>query len=177
MHVIPIRRAPGNYFLAHNATITGDVSIGELSSVWFNAVIRADVAPITIGRRVNVQDAVVIHCDADAPNVIEDEVTIGHRAIVHGVHVGTRTLIGMGAILLSGTRIGNECIIGAGSVVPPNTIVPDRSVVMGIPGKVVRPMRDADLEHVRWLAERYVELAEGYLRGDFMLSRDDQSQR
>ena len=81
-------RTPGNWFLADNATICGDVTIGELSSFWFNAVVRGDVAPITIGRRVNVQDAAVIHCDTGVPNVIEDDVTIGHGAIVHGMFVG-----------------------------------------------------------------------------------------
>src|SRR5438552_4895443 len=100
-------RTPGNVFLAHNATVTGEVRIGELSSFWFNAVVRGDVAPVTIGRRTNVQDGVVVHCDTDVPNVIEDDVTIGHGAIVHGTFVGRGGLIGMGAVVLSRTRIGN----------------------------------------------------------------------
>src|SRR5439155_24365928 len=97
--------SPGGYFVAHNATIVGDVLVGELSSFWFNAVVRGDVAPVTIGGRVNVQDAAVIHCDSGVPNVIEDDVTIGHGAIVHGMLVGAGSLIGMGATLLSRTKI------------------------------------------------------------------------
>jgi carbonic anhydrase/acetyltransferase-like protein (isoleucine patch superfamily) len=156
-------RTPGNYFLSHNCTLTGELTIGELSSFWFNAVVRGDVAPITIGRRVNVQDGVVIHCDTGVPNVIEDDVTIGHRACVHGTFVGAGSLIGIGAILLSRTRIGRECLIAAGAVVRPDMVVPDRSVVMGVPGKIVRPVNDQDLEYMRWLTPHYVELAEKHL--------------
>jgi carbonic anhydrase/acetyltransferase-like protein (isoleucine patch superfamily) len=158
--------SPGGYFVAHNATIVGEVSVGELSSFWFNAVVRGDVAPVTIGRRVNVQDGVVVHCDTDVPNVIEDDVTIGHGAIVHGMLVGRGTLIGMGSTLLSRTKIGRECLVAAGAVVPPGLEVPDRMLVMGVPGKVVRPVGEKDLEYMRWLTQHYVELAEEYIRGD-----------
>src|SRR3954468_8622453 len=133
-------RTPGNWFLADNATVVGDVTVGELSSFWFNAVVRGDVAPIVIGRRVNVQDGTVIHCDSGVPNVIQDDVTIGHRAIVHGAFVGQGTLVGMGAILLGRTRIGRECLVAAGAVVPPGLVVPDRMLVIGVPGKVARPL-------------------------------------
>ncbi len=101
-------RTRDGYCLAHNSTITGDVSIGESASFWFNAVVRGDVAPVTIGRRVNVQDGAVIHCDTGIENVIEEDVTIGHRAIVHGAFVGRGSLIGMGAVLLGETRVGSE---------------------------------------------------------------------
>src|SRR5947207_3129045 len=141
-------RTPSDVFLAHNATVVGDVTVGELSSFWFNAVVRGDVAPVTIGRRVNVQDAAVIHCDTDVPNVIEDDVTIGHGAIVHGMFVGRGSLIGMGATLLGRTKIGRECLIGAGAVVPPALEVPDRMLVMGVPGKVVRPVGEQDLKYM-----------------------------
>jgi carbonic anhydrase/acetyltransferase-like protein (isoleucine patch superfamily) len=137
-----------------------------LSSFWFNAVVRGDVAPITIGRRVNVQDGAVIHCDSGVPNIIEDDVTIGHRAIVHGAHVGQGSLVGMGAILLSQTRIGRECLIGAGAVVPPGLVVPDRTVVIGVPGKIARPLRDKELNYLRWLTGHYVALAERYASGE-----------
>src|SRR5215207_10965355 len=106
---------PGGYFVAHNATIVGEVAIGELSSFWFNAGVRGDVAPVTIGRRVNVQDGVVIHCDSNVPNVIEDDVTIGHGAIVHGTFVGRGSLIGMGAKVLGRTKIGRGCLVAAGA--------------------------------------------------------------
>jgi carbonic anhydrase/acetyltransferase-like protein (isoleucine patch superfamily) len=159
-------RTPGNYFLAHNSTVVGDVTIGELASFWFNAVVRGDVAPVTIGRRVNVQDGVVIHCDTGVPNVIEEDVTIGHRAVVHGTHVGKGSLIGIGAILLSRTRVGSECLIAAGAVVPPGLEVPDRMVVMGVPGKIVRPVKEEELRYMRWLTPHYVELAEDQVKSE-----------
>jgi len=160
-------QAPGNYFVAHNATIVGEVAVGELSSFWFNAVVRGDVAPVTIGRRVNVQDGVVVHCDTDVPNVIEDDVTIGHGAIVHGTFVGKGSLIGMGSTVLSRTKIGRECLVAAGAVVPPGLNVPDGMLVMGVPGKIVRPVTDRDLEYMRWLTSHYVELAQRYVKGAF----------
>jgi carbonic anhydrase/acetyltransferase-like protein (isoleucine patch superfamily) len=160
-------KTPGNYFLAHNATVVGDVAVGELCSFWFNAVVRGDVAPVTIGKRVNVQDSAVVHCDTDVPNVIEDDVVIGHGAIVHGKFVGRGSLIGMGATLLSQTRVGRECLIAAGCVVPPCLEVPDRMLVMGVPGKVVRPISEKDLAYMRWLTTHYVELAEKYVAGEF----------
>jgi carbonic anhydrase/acetyltransferase-like protein (isoleucine patch superfamily) len=155
-----------NYFKAHTSTITGDVTIGELCSFWFNAVVRGDVAPITIGRRTNVQDGAVIHCDTGVPNVIGEEVVIGHGAIVHGARVGDRCLIGMGATLLSQTRLGNECFVAAGAVVPPGLEVPDRMMVMGVPGKIVRPVKEKELEYMRWLVPHYIELAQKYARGE-----------
>jgi len=161
------RKFPDGSFRAHNATIVGDVKVGEQSSFWFNAVVRGDVAPVVIGRRTNVQDNAVIHCDTDVPNVIGDEVVIGHGAIVHGKAVGSGSLIGMGATLLSRTVIGQECLIAAGAVVAPDLVVPDRMVVMGVPGKIVRPINDADLQYMRWLRGHYVELAEKYIRGEF----------
>src|SRR3954454_2979078 len=151
-------KTPGGYFVAHNATIVGDVTIGELSSFWFNAVVRGDVAPVTIGRRVNVQDGVVVHCDTDVPNVIEDDVTIGHGAIVHGTFVGRGSLIGMGAKLLGRTRIGRDCLVAAGAVVSPGTEVPDGMVVMGVPGRIVRPVKAEELKYMRWLVPHYVEV-------------------
>ena len=157
---------PGGYFVAHNATIVGEVTVGELASFWFNAVVRGDVAPVTIGKRVNVQDGVVVHCDSGVPNVIEDDVTIGHGAIVHGMFVGRGSLVGMGATLLGRTRIGSECLVGAGSVVPPGLEVPDRMLVMGVPGKIVRPLREQDFQYMRWLTNHYVELARRYVKGD-----------
>jgi len=159
-------RSSGGYLKAHNATLTGDLTIGEDASFWFNAVVRGDVAPITIGARTNVQDGVVIHCDTDVPNVIGDNVTIGHNAIVHGATVGNGTIIGMGATVLSQTKIGEECFIAAGAVVPPGLVVPDRMMVMGVPGKIVRPVKEKELEYMRWLTGHYVELAQKYARGE-----------
>jgi carbonic anhydrase/acetyltransferase-like protein (isoleucine patch superfamily) len=166
------RKTAAGFYVAHNATITGDVTIGPQSSFWFNTVVRGDVAPVTIGARVNAQDAVVIHCDNGIPNVIEDDVSIGHGAIVHGKFVGRGTLIGMAATLLSRTQVGRGCLVGAGAVLPPGMIVPDRSVVMGVPGKVVRQVTEKDLEYLRWLPGQYIGLSERYLRGEVIeLSR------
>jgi carbonic anhydrase/acetyltransferase-like protein (isoleucine patch superfamily) len=165
-------RTSTNYFLAHNCTISGDVRIAELASFWFNAVVRGDVAAVSIGRRSNVQDGAVVHCDSGVPNVIEDDVVIGHRAVVHGQFVGRGSLIGMGAVLLSRTRIGSECLVAAGAVVPPDLVVPDRMVVMGVPGKVVRSIKDDELEYMRWLVPHYVELAEKYAAGEFERGAD-----
>jgi carbonic anhydrase/acetyltransferase-like protein (isoleucine patch superfamily) len=160
-------RHPDGSFRAHNATVVGDVTAGELSSFWFSAVVRGDVAPVTIGRRTNVQDCAVVHCDTDVPNMIGEDVVIGHGAIVHGKGVGDGSLIGMGATVLSRSVIGRECLIAAGAVVPPDLLVPDRMVVMGVPGKIVRPVNEKDLEYMRWLRGHYVELAERYVRGEF----------
>lgn len=166
-HPAPLfSEAPGGYFVAHNATITGEVAIGALSSFWFASVVRGDVAPVTIGRRVNVQDGVVVHCDSGVPNVIGDDVTIGHRAVVHGASVGTGSLIGMGAVLLGRTRVGRNCLVGAGTVVPPGMEVPDGMLVMGVPGKVVRPVREQEFEYMRHLVGHYVELARRYVKGE-----------
>lgn len=158
---------PEGAFVAYNATVSADVELGPESSVWFGAVVRGDVAPVRIGRRVNIQDGAVIHCDTGFANTIEDDVSIGHRAVVHGERVGRGTLIGMGAVLLGHTKIGAECLIGAGAVVPPGLEVPDRMVVVGVPGKIIRPVTDMDLKYLRWLPERYVDLVGKYLAGEF----------
>ena len=161
------KQTSSKVFIAHNATVVGDVTAGEQTSFWFNTVVRGDVAPVTIGRRVNVQDLAVIHCDTGVPNVIEDDVTIGHGAIVHGMFVGSGSLIGMGAKVLGRTKIGRECLIAAGAVVPPGLEVPDGMVVMGVPGKIVRPVKDQELKYMRWLSGHYVKLAERYAAGEF----------
>lgn len=167
-------RTPGNWFLADNATVCGDVTVGELSSFWFTAVARGDVAPIVVGRRVNVQDGAVIHCDSGVPNVIGDDVTIGHRAVVHGASVGAGTLVGMGAVVLGRTTIGQECLVAAGAVVPPGMAVPDRTLVAGVPGKIVRPVGNNDLAYMRWLTAHYVELAGRYAVEDDVRPRGDE---
>jgi len=158
---------PGNFFIGPNAYLTGEVEIGEECSFWFGAVIRGDVAPVKLGKRVNVQDNAVIHCDSGVANVIGDDVTIGHSAVVHGESVGRGTLIGMRATVLGRVKIGQECLIAAGAVVSPGMEVPDRMVVMGVPGKIVRPVREEELKYMRWLTEHYVELARKYATEGF----------
>jgi carbonic anhydrase/acetyltransferase-like protein (isoleucine patch superfamily) len=163
-----IARTRANFYLANNATIVGEVTIGAESSVWFNVVMRGDVAPIRIGQRVNVQDATIIHVDTGVPNVIEDDVSIGHRAIVHGKRIGRGSLIGMGAIVLSGSTIGEDCLIAAGAVVSPNANIPDRSVVMGVPGKVVRQVTEKDLAYMQMISGAYLDLAVKHAEGKFL---------
>lgn len=165
--MIRFARHPAGFFVAPGAVASGEVTLGAGSSLWFGAVVRGDVAPVRIGARVNVQDHAVVHCDSGVPNDIADDVTIGHGAIVHGQSVGRGALIGMRATLLSRTRIGQECLVAAGAVVPPGLEVPDRMVVMGVPGKIVRPVREEELAYMRWLTSHYVELAERYARDGF----------
>jgi len=149
-------------FVAPGAIITGQVQIGAQSSVWFNAVIRADTAPVVIGERTNVQDGVVIHVDAGAPCIIGHGVTIGHRAVVHGALVEDDVLIGIGAIVLSGAKIGRESILGAGTLVTGGTVVPPRSLVLGLPGRVVRSLTDEEVASIKSGAARYVQYSAQY---------------
>jgi carbonic anhydrase/acetyltransferase-like protein (isoleucine patch superfamily) len=147
------------HWQATDSSISGEVEIGEDCSFWFQTVVRGDVAPIRIGRRVNVQEHCVLHCDSGKPMEIEDDVTIGHGAVVHGKKVGRGTLIGMKAVILGECVIGAECIVGAGAVLRPGTVVPDRTVVMGVPAKVVRDVREEELAWIRKNCEHYVQLA------------------
>ena len=118
-------------FIAENATVIGDVEIGAHSSIWYNAVLRADNNHIRIGKRVNIQEGAIVHEDMDCPVEIGDDVTIGHGAIVHGCRIGSNVLIGMGAILLSGCVIGDNCMVAAGALVTGKTVLPDNSIIMG----------------------------------------------
>jgi carbonic anhydrase/acetyltransferase-like protein (isoleucine patch superfamily) len=160
-------RQLGDVYLACSAVVTGDVRLGAGVNVWFGAVVRGDVAPITLGDRVNLQDGVIVHCDAGFPQVVEPGVVVGHAAVLHGVRVGAGTLVGIGARLLTGSDIGEECLIAAGAVVPPGMRVPPRSVVMGLPGKVVRAVTAEEVAHTRVICGRYQEMARRYAGGEF----------
>ncbi len=162
-------KTASGWYRSHTCVATGDVVIAPRASLWFGAVVRGDVARVSIGSQTNVQDHAVVHCDTDVDNIIEDDVVIGHGAIVHGMRVGKGTLVGMGATLLSRTQIGKQCLIAAGAVVPPDLIVPDRMCVMGVPGKIVRPVKDEELKYMDWLVNHYCELAERYVRGEIGL--------
>jgi len=157
------RAVEGGAFLASNAIVTGDVTLGEDAGVWFGCVLRGDDAPLTIGRRTNVQDLTMIHADTGVPNVIGEECTIGHRVVLHGARIGDRCLIGMGAILLGGSVIGDESLIAAGAVVKEGFVVPPRSLVVGLPGKVIRTLSDADVAAIRASADGYVNKIRLYL--------------
>jgi len=147
------------HWQATDAVICGDVSIGEECSFWFQTVARGDVAPIRIGKRVNIQEHSVLHCDSGKPLEIGDDVTIGHGAIVHGTRVGNRVLIGMKAVILGDCVVGDDCVIAAGAVLSPGTVVPDGHVAMGIPAKVVRPVRDSERAFILQNSTHYVGLA------------------
>jgi len=150
-------------FVAGNATIIGDVVIGAESSVWFNATVRGDVNFIRVGARTNIQDAVVVHVTKDFySTTIEDEVTIGHSATIHGCHIERGCLIGIGAIILDGARIGHHSIIAAGALVTPRTIVPPHSMVMGSPAKVKRELTDEELASLERYWRNYVEYTKEY---------------
>lgn len=164
-----IIRSNLGFYHADNAIIAGDVRIGEDSSAWFGTIIRGDVAPIRIGARVNIQDGTILHCDSGRELVIEDGVSIGHAAVVHCVRVGQGTLIAMGARVLGRVEIGRECIIAAGAVVPEGMIIPDRSVVMGVPGRIRREVTEKELEYIRWISPHYVKLAQRWAAGEIAL--------
>ena len=151
-------------FVAENATLIGDVTIGPDSSVWFGAVIRGDCSPITVGSGTNIQDNAVLHTEFGHPLTIGDNVTIGHGAIVHCASVGSNTLIGMGAILLDGAVIGDHCIIGAGAVVKENGVVSSGTMMVGIPAKCVRELGPEQLALLD-AAPPYVALSKAYLEG------------
>lgn len=157
------RAVEGGAFVASNAIVTGDVTLGEDVGVWFGCVLRGDDAALTIGRRTNVQDLTMIHADTGVPNVIGEDCTIGHRVVLHGARVGDRCLIGMGAILLGGSVIGDESLIAAGAVVKEGFVVPPRSLVVGLPGKVIRTLTDADVAAIRASADGYVNKIRLYL--------------
>lgn len=152
-------------YLADTARVTGDVTMGDNVSLWYGAVIRGDVAPITIGARTNVQDNAVIHCDHGHANRIGSDVTIGHGAICHGVCIGNGALIGMGATLLGGSKVGEGAIVAAGALLAEGKEVPDGHVAMGVPAKVVRETNDREKAYIAKLPPRYVEEAELYAEG------------
>ena len=154
-------------FIAEGAVVIGDVVLGAGSSVWFNAVLRSDNNFIRIGRNSNIQDGVFIHEDQDNPVIIGDNVTVGHKAMLHGCTIGDNSLIGMGAILLNGCAIGRNCVVAAGALITGGTIVPDNSVIMGAPAKTVKPISDALLKEIGYDAAEYAQRAVEYKQGDY----------
>jgi carbonic anhydrase/acetyltransferase-like protein (isoleucine patch superfamily) len=153
-------------FIDDSAQVIGDVEIGEESSVWMCVVVRGDVNTIRIGRRTNIQDGTIVHVMLRThPTTLGDEVTIGHGAIVHGCTIENRCLIGMGAILLNGSRVGTESIVAAGTLLVEGMQVPPRSLVMGSPGKVKRTLTDDEVVGIQSYADRYVGYRLDYMVG------------
>ncbi len=149
-------------YLASGAVVTGDVRIDEQSSIWFNAVIRGDVSPTIVGKRVNIQDNSTLHQSPGLPLIIEDDVIIGHNAILHSCTVRRGALIGMGAIVLDGAEIGEEAMIGAGCLVPPGKKIPPRTLYVGTPAKQLRDLNDRDLQEMERIRTEYVMKAQLY---------------
>lgn len=162
-----VMHAVRDFFVAHNAVVAGNVAFGPGVNVWFNTVIRGDLARIDVGARVNFQDGCIVHTDTEAPMTIEEGVVVGHGAILHGARVGRDTLVGMGARLLGGVEIGEECLIAAGALVPEGRKIPPRSVVMGMPGKVVRQISAEELERTHTICTHYLEMAQRHVRGGY----------
>ncbi len=146
-------------FVAWSAEVEGDVVLGKGSSVWYGAVLRGDIARIELGEGSNVQDGSVLHVDHGTPCVVGKHVTIGHRAVIHACEIGDRCLIGMGAVILNRAVIGEESIVGAGALVTQGKAFPPRSMILGSPAKVVRPLTEEEVAILRPHAEGYVDLA------------------
>ena len=144
-------------FVAESADVMGKVVLKKGASVWFNAVIRGDCDLIEVGERSNIQDGAVLHCDPGQPLVIGEDVTVGHNAMIHGLEVGDRTLVGINAVILDGAKVGRDCIIGANSLVKAGAVIPDGSLVIGSPGKVVRENDEQTRQFLLGYAAHYVE--------------------
>ncbi|CAM2799043.1 gamma carbonic anhydrase family protein [Paenibacillus sediminis] len=149
-------------YIAEGSQIIGDVTVGAESTIWFNAVLRGDMAPILIGERCNIQDGTIGHVNTGEPLTLADEVSVGHAAIIHGCTIGKGTLIGMGAIILNGANIGEYALIGAGSVVTENKIIPPYTLSLGSPARVVRELTEEDLKRMKLTMENYVVKGKEY---------------
>ncbi|MGV3483186.1 MAG: gamma carbonic anhydrase family protein [Planctomycetaceae bacterium] len=149
-------------FIAEGAVVRGDVKLEEGVSIWFGAVLRGDVDAISVGRGSNVQDLAVVHCDPGFPCTIGEDVTIGHAAVVHGATIDSQVLIGIRAVVLNGARIGTGSIIGAGAVVTEGATIPPNSLVVGVPGKVIRETTPEQRAHILINAANYVESGRKY---------------
>ena len=156
-------------FIAPNASVMGDVTFGKGVSVWYGAVIRADVEKIIIGDNTNIQDTAVLHADPGDPTIIGESVTVGHGAIVHGAVVGDGSLIGMRATVLNKAKIGKGCIIGAHALVTEKMEIPDYSLAVGAPAKVIRQLTPEQAEKMKLGAQHYVDMAERHDSGEFPL--------
>ncbi|OLS35329.1 gamma carbonic anhydrase family protein [Alkalihalophilus pseudofirmus] len=149
-------------FIADYVTITGDVTIGAMSSIWYQTVIRGDVSPTIIGERVNIQDQSMLHQSPKYPLIIEDDVTVGHQVLLHSCTIRRNALIGMGSIILDGAEIGEGAFIGAGSLVPQGKKIPPNTLAFGRPAKVVRDLTDEDLADMARIRREYVEKGQHY---------------
>jgi len=164
-HTEPKTPAPDRHWIAPNATIIGDVRIGEDVGIWFGAVLRGDNEPIVLGAGTNIQEGVMIHNDVGFPVIIGAGCTIGHHAIIHGCTIGDNSLVGMGATILNGAKIGNNCLVGANALVTEGKEFPDNSLIVGSPARVLRELDDAAVEKLKLSAKHYVEKGQAFMRG------------
>lgn len=155
----------GDYFVAPNAAVIGSVVMEAHSSVWWSVTVRGDNDVITLGENVNVQDGSVIHTDGGVQVRLERNVSIGHLVMLHGCTIRENSLVGIGAIVLNRAVVGKNCLIGAGALVPEGKTIPDGSLVLGVPGKVVRSLTPDEIAMNTWIAEHYAERAERYRKG------------
>jgi carbonic anhydrase/acetyltransferase-like protein (isoleucine patch superfamily) len=162
-------------WVAPGAIVVGDVTLGPGSSVWYGAVLRADEAQIAVGAGCNIQDLCCLHVNPDEPVVLEDGVSLGHGAVVHGAYVGAGSLIGMGAVILGRARVGAGSLVAAGAVVPPGTVVPAGVLVAGVPGRVLRELTNSDKELLTGTATRYVARADRHRGAAWTELRPDDS--
>jgi carbonic anhydrase/acetyltransferase-like protein (isoleucine patch superfamily) len=151
-------------FVAHNAVVLGEVEVARGASIWFNTVVRGDMAPISIGENSNVQDLSMVHVDYNTPTSIGNRVVVGHRAIIHGATIDDDCIIGMGAILLNRSRVGRNCIVAAGAVVREDFVVPPGSLVAGVPAVVKRPLTPEEIERINRNVTDYAARAQLYLK-------------
>ena len=149
-------------WVAENATLAGQITLQKDVSIWFNAVLRAEHAPITVGEGSNIQDGTVCNVDPGMPLTIGRSVTVGHKVMLHGCTIGDESLIGINAVILNGAKIGRNCLIGANSLIPEGKEIPDGSLVMGSPGKIVRTLSEAQIEGLKASAMHYVENGRRY---------------
>ena len=156
-------RLGSRVLVADGAVLVGDVELGDDSSVFYNAVLRGDLAPICIGKRTNIQDNVTVHVSTGMGVVVGDEVTVGHNAVLHACTIDDNVMVGMGAIVMDGAHIKKNCIVGAGAIVTQGREFPENSLVLGAPAHVVRELTTEELEGVRGGVERYVEIKDKLL--------------
>lgn len=158
------------FYIAPTAVVIGKVRLDRNASVWWNAVIRGDNEPITVGENSNIQDGCILHTDVGMPCTVGKNTTIGHMAVLHGCTIGDNSMVGIGAIVLNGVTVGNNCIIGSNALVPDGKTIPDNSVVMGSPGKIVRQTTEVDFANIRETVAFYVDNQDRFKNA---LTRDD----
>jgi carbonic anhydrase/acetyltransferase-like protein (isoleucine patch superfamily) len=166
-------RKVGECFVARNAVVLGDVAMSPGVNIWYGCVLRGDLARITLGPRVNLQDGCIVHTDWEVPQDIEEGVAVGHRVTLHGRRIGRGSLIGMGSILMSGCEIGEESLVAAGTLIPERKKYPPRSVIMGVPGRVIREATADDVALAARIGSAYLTLAARHAAGEFPSVADE----